>query len=566
MGGKVYDRHPLVVDRDPLRQMAVEVGNLPKPPTPAELVEGFVKVLEGYGLEAIKLAAGIDLTLVAAALADAAQRVQEVINQVWTGITRIPIDAAKALEDLVDALGNIPPFNIRGVGGGATITDTLENMWSQFWAGLTGTPGGSKSVADVANAAQQVSSNADTAVQLGEWNNAILGIRNNNAFGSGMDPTGVAMFNVPGPNASGGEPPTVAATSSNVPIAFWISPDDAKRGSVMWYGKGNANITALYIDVYRINRATSTMELLHSSPDQYPQLGTNWKALRYDMAEVDRVTVAHGDVLAVAWRVTGTGTHQIAGRWGSWLPAETTQTPQRPSATRTGVGNLAFGSINYAGDIPWVALGIVTGDVAPLYYAPRNTEMSTTGAYAYEIPTWANVVECVYLGAGGGGHGGDGAVSRAGTGGEAGEWFTETLVRGVDFPAVGTTTLTGVVGAGGAGGLKEANGGNGGNTTRAAISGGKAAVWAVGGDGGTDYAYGIPTPPTPWPGNGESVSPITFGGQTYSGGLGGSSGKNGNPGGNPGAGGGGGDGGVFGAAWIGGAGGRGGAWFRARQS
>ncbi|UJD20871.1 minor tail protein [Mycobacterium phage Zimmer] len=440
------------------------------------------------------------------------------------------------------------------------VAQTIGDVLGGIWGGLTGhPPSGPKSIADVSNAANNTSTKADTGVQIGEWNNAVLGIRNNRAFDSGMDPTGVSMFAIPASATPGGEPPYLTATAAAVPIMFWIAPDDAKRGSVMWFGKGNANITAFYIDVYRMNKSTNTMQLLHSSPDLFPMLSANWKALRYNMQASDRVDTAHGDVLAIGFRVQGSGSHQIVARYSGWLPADPSQVPQRPSATRTGVGNLALSSINYTGDIPVAALGIVEGDVPPPYFAPRTTEIAAVGAFVYDIPTWAKYIECVYCSGGGSGRGGNGINTVGGEGGGAGQWLTETLVRGVDFPA-NATQITGFVGDGGVFAQAYNPGSPGQATYRDAIPGGKAGVSVDGGPGGN-----VENNDT----TGKSPGTITYGEnppQNYVGGNGGNGGRNGSPGAAPGGGGGGGYGGIYGVGFASGPGARGGAWFRARQS
>lgn len=61
MTGKVYDRRTLVVDRSPLKQLAVEVGKFP-PATPSQLAQRFAEMLEQYGLAAIEEVTGLDLS------------------------------------------------------------------------------------------------------------------------------------------------------------------------------------------------------------------------------------------------------------------------------------------------------------------------------------------------------------------------------------------------------------------------------------------------------------------------------------------------------------------------
>lgn len=494
------------------------------------------------------------------ALQNAAAGLQNLINQIWTGITRQILDGPKSLPDLWEVLGAIPAISIGGIGGLSNMAATITETWSQLWGGFAQSIGqGGKSIADAANAAGNVAATAHQAQDLAEWSNAVLGIRNNKPFDSGMDPTAVSMFPIPAATTSGGEPPYLAATATSVPMAFWIAPEDATRGSVQWLGKGNANITALYIDVYRLNATTGAATLIHTSPDQFPKLTAGLKLLRYDMATVDRVTVAHGDVLGFAWRVTGTGTHQIAMRYG--LPTgDTTQVPQRPSAVRTGtlVGNMGAGAVPYGGDVPWVAFGIVTGDVAPPFFNPRTTEFPTPGqAQVYDIPTWANYLDVVLIGGGGGGRGGNGGNTVAGQGGFAGSWATERLVRGVDFPANATQIIIDI-GVGGSAGGREQAGGAGTPSVRRAITGGKAPMAAAGGQGGQVENNSLS--------QGGSPGDITFNGKNYVGGIGGAGGRNGQDGGAPGGGAGGGFGGIYTVAYAGGTGGRGGGWVTARAT
>jgi hypothetical protein len=494
------------------------------------------------------------------ALGAAAQGIQDLINQIWTGITRQVLDGPKALPDLWEVLGDIPAFSIGGVGGLTNMADTITQTWTQLWGGFAQAIGaGGKSIADAANAAGNVASTADQAQDLAEWTNAVQGIRNNKPFDSGMDPTAVSMFPIPAATASGGEPPYLNATSASVPMAFWIAPEDAQRGSIQWLGKGNANITALYIDVYRLNTTTGAATLIHTSPDQFPKLTAGLKLIRYDMATADRIAVAHADVLGFAWRVTGTGTHQVAMRYGL-ATGDTTQVPQRPSAVRTGtlVGNMAAGAVPYGGDVPWVAFGIVTGDVAPPFFNPRTTEFATPGAgQVYDIPTWANYLDIVLIGGGGGGRGGNGGNTIAGQGGFAGQWRTETLVRGVDFPANASQVILDI-GTGGNAGGKEQAGQAGTVTVRRAIVGGKAVLTAPAGNGGQVEDNNLSA--------GGSPGDITFGGKPYVGGIGGVGGRPGSNASAPGAGGGGGYGGIYTVGYAGGNGGRGGGWVTARAT
>jgi hypothetical protein len=159
------------------------------------------------------------------------------------------------------------------------------------------------------------------------------------------------------------------------------------------------------------------------------------------------------------------------------------------------------------------------------------------GAYAYQIPAFADTVDYVLLGAGGGSNAAGVGVITTKLGGGAGQWVTGTLHRGTDIPWA-TDTITGLVGLGGPAGA------NGNPTT---------ATWS----GGPIYsAAGGTTSSAPDPG-GQSPGTITYNGQTYAGGAR-QPGMLGAPGNPPGGGG------AVGIGLVpGGAGARGQAWFYA---
>jgi hypothetical protein len=187
--------------------------------------------------------------------------------------------------------------------------------------------------------------------------------------------------------------------------------------------------------------------------------------------------------------------------------------------------------------------------------AEVTTQVTIVGAYTYTIPWWANFVDEIFLGAGGGGAGGSGATAADGNGALAGTYSNRTLVRGSNVPWA-TTQLTGNIGDGGNPGSQNNAGSGGGPVTRNAISGGDIARQGNPGVGGAG-TNGDP---------GRGAGNLVFNGKTYVGGAQVSSG--GNPGAAglpPGGGGAGGAGGIFNTGKSGGKGGRGQAWFRAYQ-
>ena len=537
--------------RQQLEKLPLEALQLFKDLIPDPIEEMFETV--GGAIDAIMGALVTPITTLLQAAVDLLTNMWNQFSDLVQGIIITPInDAMSAVNDWWSQLGDKLSDGIEQAG------QVVDDLWS----GLMRTLGIGKSSADVANAANQLSEQALNAIDLGEWNNAILGIRNNKSIMEGIDETEESTFLMSDLFTGAATPPLINVTSSAVPIAFWRASEWSKKGFISWFGEGFSGITAMYVDIYKFNYTTNTLELIHTSPDVSGLADATWKYIVYYLDEADRFEVFPGDVIGIGLRVEGAGTHKLGAKSAPWLPAHPTVVPAKPAATRTGSGNLAFGSITYATDIPWFGIGIVQGDTPPLFYTPRTTAYSSPGSFTYTIPSWAKFVDVTLVGAGGGGCRGNAGAALHGEGGEAGSWLSETLERGVDFP-VGATSLTIVVGAGGGKGDDDHWPGYGGAASyRAAIASGKAQITAAGGAGGD--GFGLDTNYI----QGDSPGNHTYGGTTFIGGARSPSNaaSEGGYGRSPGGGGGGGAGGWFGLAWDGGAGGNGGAWVTARQS
>ncbi|AXH46776.1 hypothetical protein SEA_ACOLYTE_32 [Mycobacterium phage Acolyte] len=150
----------------------------------------------------------------------------------------------------------------------------------------------------------------------------------------------------------------------------------------------------------------------------------------------------------------------------------------------TNIANLSLGTT------PILRVSLGTDLIWPAFI-PVPTQITTAGAYTYNIPSGCSFIDVILLSAGGGGMG-MGFATAWGEGGYPGNWLAFTLRRGIDIP-MGTLAITGTVGAGGAagaGGLGGGPGGNGGNTT--AVATGMTTRTAIGGLGGTarNLAFG----------------------------------------------------------------------------
>ncbi|MGA5467182.1 hypothetical protein [Mycobacterium sp. NPDC050041] len=394
--------------------------------------------------------------------------------------------------------------------------DNHQGLIDQLLGGFRQNSTSGGGAGDVGNAAGDTALLADTSMQLGEWTYAITQLRNNKSLMEGVDETEEANFTLENLWVGSTPAAVISASSASVPVAYKRFAEVAKKGFISWFGKDI--VSDLRIDVYRGNPATNIWEHIHTSPNLAPLVDGTWRYLTYNIAAaLDRIDVASGTLLGIAWRVVGSGTHSIAGIPNN-QPAHPSIHPKRPQSVRTGVGNLSYASTAYTlGSQPWFGIGIITGDVPAPYYAPRTTAFIAPGDVVYTIPPefrkQGNLIDRVAIGSGTGGYGA--LTWFPGLGGRPGHWAADTLVYGVDIP-MGTATLNAHIPAGG-------NGGQG--TTGGAPGEGDAA---------TSTQTGVPTLTAPggvWEtgDNGAGPGNFEYQGKVYQGGT--------SNGGSPGAGG-----------------------------
>jgi len=426
-------------------------------------------------------------------IAEAVRMLNQIIDIV-RGFTIIPInDAIRGVQDWFSGL----------LGRFTNNENAFGELIDSLWGGFRQLIGFNLGIGDVGNAAADTAKTASTGLEVSEWNNAILGIRNNKSLMEGVDETEEANFKVDLVwEGTTTEPKAVvSATSTIVPVAYWRAAEAAKKGFISWFGKGFDNITSLVLDVYRADYDSNQWELIHTSPNLISFVDATWRYLVYNIDDVaNRIDVVPGGegtkatVLGIAWRVAGTGTHSIAGVELNGMPDHPTVHPKKPASLRTGAGNLSFAGTVYSNVVPWFGLGIIEGDVPPPYLAPRTASFTQVGSSIYTIPpefrVLGTLIDIVALGGGKGGSGSLGALP--GVGGWGADWATATLQYGVDIP-MGTEEFEIFVGNGGGGGVGTVGGagGNGQNTT-VSIDGG-AILTAL----GSTVPHNGPTAPFP---------------------------------------------------------------------
>lgn len=433
------------------------------------------------------------------------QSLQDLLDTIWQAITdSTRID--NLLSDLTDALKNIPALNVLGIGGPTDIGSTVQSTWDQWIGGLVGAIGSGAGLSDLFNIGQDVSSRAT----LGQFSWDILGIRSNKSLNTGLLPTSESNFGLD-KVALTGSAPTFALTQSTAITAFQRISESASKGVVSWLGSGVTNITHCFVNVYRMDPATGGMTLVHASANIIGNLSGTMQYNIYTLPTPIDVTAS--EVYGIEIAVRGTGTHSIVGS-STWLPDHSSVYPRRLSAVRNSgtsaaPSTIASGSVAYASNVPFIEFGVTSGDVS-IPHSPQTILFNAAGSSSIPIPSWANFVEVIALGGGGGGHIG-GTWGIGGEGGDNAAWQTTTWLRGTDFTGSPSISLT--VGAGGAGSATAGLSGNGatGKNTTVSISG--HSLTSVGGVGANSFDIAGSEHV------GESAGSVTYQGRTYVGGA-----------------------------------------------
>jgi hypothetical protein len=422
-----------------------------------------------------------------------------IIHEALTGV----IPGGDLLEDILAALQAIPFGNVLGAGGPASIGESIFETLNNIVGGFVGSVGSGASFADVFNIANYVSSGS----ALGRFSFDLLGIRNNKATTSGMLATSVSpmLLNEVG----GGAAATTLTVNSTTSTVLWHRFEEAlSLGVISWLGNGTTNITDMRVNVWRMNPSTGIAELMYASANIIADVsasGTpqyNTHVLSTPIAV--EATETYGAEIEVR-ATSGAHAHTVAAKQ-YWLPSHPTVYPRKWWSKRTTSGTtppatIAAASVDYtATHAPFIEFAVETG-LGTEFHDPQRVPFTASGSTV--IPSWANYVDRIVVGPGGGGHQG-GTWGIHGEGAGSGAWQSDTLTRGTHFTGTPTVTVTlGVPGSGG--------GGDGTAGTSSSI--------AVPGASTLTAAGGVPGDSFGGDKNGDSPGDRTYQGWTYRGGL-----------------------------------------------
>jgi len=413
-------------------------------------------------------------------------RIQTVINVIFNAFTG-QTNLLTSIEELALALINIPFGNILGVTGPGDIGTTIMEIIRHQIGGLVGVLGDFVGLADVFNVNHMVSS----AASLGAMAFEILGIRNNTPVFTGLLPSSECNFPINGINT------TLNCTQGATTIATFRLGTSKPLGVVSWLGYGTTNITSFYVNIFKI-ATNGDWTLVHHSPDIIGSLAVS-ATPQWNFYELENpLPGVAGDQYAFELVPVGAGTHHVRGidnadqipdhPYANIVNMGATRNNSSPADPASPPATITKANVTRSSKVPWIETAIDTGNL-PGYYDPVTLYL--TGNGTVPIPEWADYIEAIAVGGGGGGREG-GTLGLYGEGGDPGKWAAQIWERGVHFDnSVTVVTVTvGTGGAGGNAGLLALLFGAGAPGTASTISIPGHLVSAAGGAGGTDLRIG----------------------------------------------------------------------------
>lgn len=444
--------------------------------------------LPGFGT----LINGLSLETLPGDLQDSFERWQAQLDTLVNGFTGATI-FGHDLDDLSQALHEIQPGSILGVGGALNIGEAILEGFRQLAGGAVGDSGAvDVSFADLFNIFKIVSSRST----LGEKSYDLLAYRNNKASDKGYLPSGVSNF------PSTEIDTTHAATQAASVITTHHIEASQALGVVSWLGFGTSGLTAFYINIWKI-ATNGDWTLAHHSGNFVGSLAAGTTP-QWNFYEVPTplATVA-GEDYAYELEPVG-GTHNVRGKVVSL-----TNTPAHPYSPRVAHGAtrdntsspnspstpIVKASVTRSANVPWIETAISLGTTGD-FHAPQPEYLSTAGDYIIPIPTWSNQIDVIVVPSAGGGH--IGSLFTNGGAGKPGVWVSAMWLRGTDYDdSVDEISIT--IPPGGLGGSSSHNSGFDADDITVSIPG--HTVTGVGGIGATFFAPQFTKPvglgPTP---------------------------------------------------------------------
>jgi hypothetical protein len=370
---------------------------------------------------------------------------QDLLNGLYDKLNLTSGSTGIDLTQLLTAFQAIPSLLVTGVAGPSDIGGTAQSIIDQWISGVVGTIGVGAGLSDLFNLGADLSSKAFQGML--SW--IQLGFRSDKPFWMGMLPTGVS--NIPKPGLTSSTAPTIPITQSTAAMGYHVIDQPGTKGVVSWDGHNTAatNITAFFINIYKVDVTTGVHTLVHASPniagDIANAMGTYLYVLNNGAGTNTPLTVEQGDCYGIEFAIRGTGTYNILGAASYQTYDHPTAYPKRlasvrNSGTSAAPSTIAAASVVYSANIPFAEFAVSSG-ASNLHDAELRqflTPMSTTTV----APTWANHAEVIVCGPGGDGYPGSSTPGVYGHGGGAGTWNAVTWDRGTHFNSGDTFSIS----------------------------------------------------------------------------------------------------------------------------
>lgn len=288
-------------------------------------------------------------TATTAALGELISNLLTMLNQIadiFNGGVVTPVNTAvQQVQDWFAAnlayLANIPNTAVQGLTGfGTNIGNSVQALSDGVWQGLRaflGIPAG-VGPPQVSSAAQQVrvdlnnASDIATAAALFQAKQSI----SKQSYLS-IDPSADPVF--PLSNITGASPSTVAITQAKSAMGVIGLPDNGLKKSLVWLGGSLTNITAVYVNIYKVNTTTGEFTRTHRSANIIGSLtspaGSAMAWQFYNLPMTDFFPTLQGEWYVAEIQVLGTGTYNVVGITNSWMPTHTSVYPKALGASRS---------------------------------------------------------------------------------------------------------------------------------------------------------------------------------------------------------------------------------------
>lgn len=356
-------------------------------------------------------------------------RWQALLDTFLAALTGLPIIGG-TLADLLQALHLIPPDNVTGAAGPATIFDSIFAIIDALLGGFVGAPGSTGgSLADVTNVAGQIASQSAQGAYAWELVNQL----NNTPVARGMLQAGRANYDITSAN-------TFLATTQTaaLSVSFGLL-QSMPIGVISWYGYGSASVTAFYINVRKVDLSTGARTLVHHSANIAGTLVPGTTSANADWMFYSLPTPLAGsatDYYYVEFVPVG-GTHYIRGMnfadsikdhplsatpcYGTVVNYSTNSPTSPPTSLPKATA---------APTVPWVEFAPALGSVAD-HHEPAIFTLVADGE-SMPVPSWCNKLDAIPLSKGGDGHAGQ-TLNFVGEPGEPGKFAPVTWERGTHF-------------------------------------------------------------------------------------------------------------------------------------